>query len=86
MQKFQKTSSILRVDFALSKRPHLHRAYLLASRLNCTPLYMVNVNTLQKLHLHLRLPKLDSYFASFSEHFRLGRITNNQPKKSEPDR
>ena len=31
--------SILRVVFALSKLPHLHRGYLLASRLNCTPLY-----------------------------------------------
>ena len=37
--KNQEASSILRMGFALSKWPHLHRAYLLASRLNWPALY-----------------------------------------------
>ena len=39
VSKVQETCNILWVVFALSKSPHLHRAYLVASRLNCTPLY-----------------------------------------------
>ena len=39
--KNQMASSILNVVFALSKWPHLHRAYLLASRLNWPALYLV---------------------------------------------
>ena len=35
-----KIEHCVRVGFAQSKWPHLHRAYLLASRLNCTPLYL----------------------------------------------
>ena len=39
VSKVKEASNILRVVFALSKWPHLHRAYLLVSRLSCTPLY-----------------------------------------------
>ena len=47
VSKVQEANSILRVGFALSKWPYLHRAYLLSSRLNCTPLYTGFLSRLQ---------------------------------------
>ena len=41
ISRVQETGSTLKISFALSNCPHLHRAYLLASRLNRTPLHTV---------------------------------------------
>ena len=47
--KFQEASSILKVDFALSNRPHLHKAYLVTI---CRVLIMTVLPTLMSKSLH----------------------------------
>ena len=45
--KNQEASSILRVDFAISKRPHLHRAYLVTE---CKHMSVAVSEILELLH------------------------------------